>query len=192
MLTTFVQVASESGLAEYGSFPLAMSLHELAVTPRDVSATDLGLLVAAAAPAPLAELTVRRDGFAPIQLGVLGASHVVVVGDGAFTEQVSCDALADGGRALPVEVDDDGYAFNTTIRTMGEAPFRRVAASVRTASVRQGWICGAFPTDAAALTALCAEPAGSDGWAWRSWHLYPHVNGGGTVVRTESRWSPSR
>jgi hypothetical protein len=54
---------------------------------------------------------------------------------------------------------------------------------------RDGWLCGAFPGDRDALTALrgAALPAG--GWSWETWHLYPGVEGG-VIVHTRSRWSP--
>ena len=49
------------------------------------------------------------------------------------------------------------------------------------------WLCGAFPGDAAALTALTGAPL-DGGWTWRTWHLYPGPEEG-VIVTTRSRWT---
>lgn len=170
----------------------AVSLYDLAITPRDVSADNLGLLLDAPAPRPLVELVRERPGAAPIRLGVLGASHVVVIGDGLFTEQVSCETLAAGGQPLPAAADRGRYTFQSSTRIYHVETFRRMAGLIREKSVAdpESHLCGVFPTDEAALTALTVEPIGADGWAWLSRHLYPDETGG-TIVKTESRWFPS-
>lgn len=167
-----------------------MSVHLLEVEPADVAADALGLVLDAPVPATLAELHLH-DGLAgSLTLGVLGASHVVVAeADGrTLTEQVSCEAVRSGGMRLPEVEERHGYRFVSRTELVAEDEFRRRAAALREKSSGEGWVCGAFPGDRDALTALTAA-ARAGQWHWRTWHLYPG-DGGGTVVSTESRWRP--
>jgi hypothetical protein len=166
-----------------------MSVHVLQVLPRDVRARDLGLVLGAAAPDPLVAVDVGA-----VRLGVLGASHVVTVrhDDQTFTEQVSCDAVGLGGQVLPDSVEDAGYRFTSTTRSVPAAEFDAEAARLRELSAQsERWLCGQFPGDRGALTVLARLDAESGGetYRWLSWHLYPSSDGG-TVVATESWWSP--
>jgi hypothetical protein len=168
-------------------------LHQLAVTPADVSGERLGLALNAPAPAPLAICSLEHPDGGALLLGVLGASHVIAVEHpaGRFSEQVSCTARGLGA-ALPRRTDAPGYCLQSRTESHDEASFRRLARELRERCARQpGWLGGTFPGDDAALTALAAEPDGG-GWRWQTWHLYPGnpAGSGGTVVHTASRWRP--
>jgi Protein of unknown function DUF2617 len=168
-------------------------LHQLAVSPADVSGERLGLALNAPAPPPLATCSLAHPDGGALLLGVLGASHVVAVehAAGRFSEQVSCTARSLGGQ-LPERTDAPGYRLESRTATHDEATFRRLARELRASCAGEpGWLGGAFPGDDAALTVLAAEPDGT-GWRWRTWHLYPRrpLGSGGTVVRTTSRWRP--
>lgn len=175
-----------------------MPLHHLAVVPADVSGTRLGLALNAPAPRPLATYLLDHPDGGALLLGVLGASHVVTVEHAThrFSEEVSCN-LRNRGRALPEHADEAGYSLESRIETRDEAAFRGLARVLRERCAQEtGWLGGTFPGDAAALTALAAEPDGS-GWRWRTWHLYPAAPGGpsggtsgGTIVHTSSQWHP--
>lgn len=170
-----------------------MPLHQLAVTPADVSGERLGLALNAITPAPLASCSLPHPRGGALRLGVLGASHVVAVEHpkGPFSEEVSCTARS-VGLNLPERTDAPGYRLESRTETHDETTFRRLARELRDRCAREaGWLGGTFPGDDAALTALTAEPDGA-GWRWRTWHLYPRspVGSGGTVVHTSSRWRP--
>lgn len=171
-----------------------MPLHQLAVTPADVSGERLGLALNAPVPPPLASCRLDHPaGGATLLLGVLGASHVVAVehAAGRFSEEISCTAR-NLGAELPKRTDAPGYRLQSRTDTHDEASFRRLARDLRGRCARRaGWLGGTFPGDDAALTVLAAEPDGA-GWRWQTWHLYPGRTGGsgGTVVRTVSRWRP--
>ena len=168
-----------------------MPLHQLAVTPADVSGKKLGLALNAPAPQPLASYALDHPGGAgALLLGVLGASHVVTVKHAGrpFSEQVSCTARRHGGK-LPEHAAAPGYSIESRTDTRDEATFRELARELRRHCLtKTGWLGGTFPGDDAALTALTAEPDGT-GWRWQTWHLYP-AQSGGTVVHTASRWHP--
>jgi hypothetical protein len=158
-----------------------------------VDGTRLGLALNAPAPPPLATCRLDHPDGAALLLGVLGASHVVVV-EGCFSEQVSCTVRGDGvnGSDLPERADAGGYHLESRTQTHDETTFRRLARELRDQCAQQtGWLGGVFPGDDAALTALAAEPDGA-GWRWQTWHLYPghRAGSGGTVVYTTSRWRP--
>jgi len=168
-------------------------LHQLAVAPADVDGTRLGLALNGPPPAPLVSCRLDHPDGGALLLGVLGASHVVVV-EGRFSEQVSCAARGDGvnGGDLPERADVPGYHLESRTVTHDEATFRRLARELRDGCAQKpGWLGGVFPGDDAALTALAAEPDGP-GWRWQTWHLYPGrlAGSGGTVVHTSSRWCP--
>ncbi|MEB3983122.1 DUF2617 family protein [Mycobacterium sp. 663a-19] len=170
-----------------------MPLHQLAVTPADVSGKRLGLALNAPAPRPLASHPLEHPGGGALVLGVLGASHVVTVEHtgGSFSEQVSCTARRHGGK-LPGRADAPGYRIESRTDSRDEAAFRELARELRHRCLTEpGWLGGTFPGDDAALTALAAEPDGA-GWRWQTWHLYPRrpSGSGGVVVHTASRWRP--
>jgi hypothetical protein len=167
-----------------------LPLHELSVTPADVSGSGLGLALNAPAPPPLAALRIpHRDG-GSVLLGVLGASHIVTVdhASASFSEQISCTAHQYGG-ALPDRADAPGYHLESDTAEHDEDDFRSLAAWLRErCAAESGWLGGTFPGDGAALTAISAAADGA-GWHWQTWHLYPAAIGG-VVVHTESRWRP--
>jgi hypothetical protein len=162
-------------------------LHQLAVSPADVSGSGLGLALNAPAPPPLASCRLPHPDCGALVLGVLGASHIVAVehAEGGFSEQVSCNL----GGELPEHTDAPGYHLESRTDIHDEPTFRRLAQNLRERCAREtGWLGGTFPGDDAALTVLAAEPDGP-GWRWQTWHLYPAAPGG-TVVYTASRWRP--
>jgi hypothetical protein len=168
-------------------------LHQLAVTPADVSGERLALALNAPAPPPLATCLLDHPNGGALLLGILGASHVVAVDHAAarFSEQVSCTARS-LGVDLPERTDAPGYYLESRTDTCDEITFRRLARELRERCAQEtGWLGGTFPGDDAALTALTAEPDGT-GWRWQTWHLYPRspLGSGGTVVHTASRWRP--
>ena len=133
-----------------------------------------------------------RDGPAVLVLRVLGASHAVSASDGArgVTEEVSCDAVAGGGRLLPREASAPGYSLTSATRTVLAADLSLTAARLRArADADDSWLCGAFPGDPAALTALTGAVGPRGGWTWRTWHLYPGPEEG-VLVTTSSTWAP--
>ncbi|EID80848.1 MULTISPECIES: DUF2617 family protein [Rhodococcus] len=167
-----------------------MTLHVLDIESRDVTAEALGLVVNAETPLPLAELTITH-GDDRVTLAVLGASHAVTASAAGrqLTEQVSCDAIRAGGRPLPASDSASGYRFDSTTDTVDRTHLEQTADWLRRQATEvDGWICGAFPGDHTALTALTAAKD-SDGWAWQTWHLYPGDKGG-VIVKTRSRWQP--
>jgi hypothetical protein len=167
-----------------------VSLHHLDVEPRDVAAEALGLLLDAPAPAALAELVLDDGRGGRLVLGVLGASHVVIAASGGhvLTEQVSCDALAAGGRALPERAEADGYTLSSIVTPVPRAELDATAARLRARAERDDHLlCGAFPGDTGALTALAAAPLPCGGWTWETWHLYPGAEKS-VIVTTRSRW----
>ncbi|MGY1915333.1 DUF2617 family protein [Blastococcus sp. HT6-30] len=169
-----------------------MSLHQLDVEPRDVSAAALGLLLGGPAPETLAELRLPGPGGGSITLGVLGASHVVTAEAGGrrLTEQVSCDAVGAGGHPLPRAARSGGYRLTTAVTATGRGELDATADRLRgLAAADPAWLCGAFPGSAGALTAMTAQPRAGGGWAWQTWHLYP-AGVTGEVVTTRSWWTP--
>jgi hypothetical protein len=174
-----------------------VTLHVLGVEPRDVTAEALGLVVNAETPLPLAELTIT-SGDDTVTLGVLGASHAVTarLAGRRITEQVSCDAVRAGGRPLPATDGAHGYRFDSTTDVVDRARLEQTADWLRRQATEvDGWICGVFPGDHTALTALTARRDEPGGWSWQTWHLYPgdHPSAGdagGVIVKTRSRWQP--
>ena len=83
-----------------------MALHQLTVTPVDVSGSQLGLALNAPLPQSLASLDLTHPNGSCLTLGVLGASHVVSVRhrESVFSEEISCQAEA-AGTGLPVTVE---------------------------------------------------------------------------------------
>ncbi len=169
-----------------------MTVHQLAVQPRDVAAGELGLLLDAPAPTALAELRLHDGQGGELVLGVLGVSHVVTATAAAhrLTEQVSCEALAAGGERLPRRIRSGGYEMSSLITTVDRGELEATADRLRAlAGHDPAWLCGAFPGSGSALTALTAGALPGGGWAWETWHLYPGRDTG-EVVTTRSRWTP--
>ena len=169
-----------------------MTLHQLAVQARDVSAAGLGLLLGAAAPRALAERRLVDADGGVLVLGVLAASHVITATrPGArLVEQVSCDAVAGGGQRLPDRLEDGAYQLTASTTVLPRSDLDALAEHLRAqARTSPAWLCGAFPGDDAALTALTGHALHGGGWGWQTWHLYPQSDDG-AVVETCSRWQP--
>ena len=170
-----------------------MPLHQLAVAPADVDGAKLALALNAPAPPPLASCRLEHPDGGGLVLGVLGASHVVIV----ERAEVSSPNRFRAPRAMTAVICPNApmRPATTSNRAPRRTTRRRSAGSradcATTARTKAGWLGGVFPGDDAALTALAAEPDGP-GWRWQTWHLYPgHPAGsGGTVVHTTSRWHP--
>ncbi|MFC0527545.1 DUF2617 family protein [Phytohabitans kaempferiae] len=108
-----------------------------------------------------------------LELRLLGASHQVVwtAADGTrLVETVAC--LPGHDAHLPSTVDDQGYAFTSTVEALEAAPLWRELADDPRALV------GVFPGDPDAVTALRAVDGG-----WRTWHAYPQT---GELVTTRT------
>ncbi|RAV14544.1 DUF2617 domain-containing protein [Mycolicibacterium sp. GF69] len=165
-----------------------MPFHRLVVAPADVSGAGLRLALNAPRPEPLVTWQLTHPDGGALLLGVLGASHLVTVENARHTlsEEVSCTARTD--TPLPGCAVAPGYRIESRTQTYDAAGLRALAAALQAnCAQHDGWLGGAFPGDDAALTALAAEPD-SSGWRWRTWHLYPDGDAGGTVVYTRSRW----
>src|SRR6201993_1588311 len=164
-----------------------MPLHQLAVSPADVSGAGLGLALNAPAPPPLATCRLDHPRGGTLVLGVLGASHVITVehAKGSFSEQVSCHL----GGELPEHTDAPGYRLESRTDRHDEPAFRRLAQRLRERCAREtGWLGGTFPGGAAAPPVPPAEPAAAGG-RWQPGPLSPAASGG-PVVYTASRWHP--
>ena len=168
-----------------------MTVHELAVQPRDVAAEALGLLLDAPEPPTLAELRIEDAEGGALVLGVLAASHVVTATSAGqrLSEQVSCDALGQGGRALPQQLERDGYRLTSEVRVLPRSGVEALAEQLRAQALQPGWVCGAFPGADAAVTALTGAPLDGGGWSWQTWHLYPGAQTG-VVVERATTWRP--
>ncbi|GAA4813325.1 DUF2617 family protein [Tomitella cavernea] len=167
-----------------------MTFHVLTVPATDVDAGELNLILGRPAPPALAELGIAHPCGGTLTLGVLGASHVVTIDSGAqpFTEEISCNT-APHRTPLPRSFEDRGYRLEVLTREVSHAGIARLASLLQARSEGDSrWITGRFPGDDSALTSLAAQPE-RHGWSWRTWHLYPGARRG-TVVRTESRWTP--
>lgn len=169
---------------------------ELSVAPADTRAGDL-LLRLNGPEAPLLARDVVRAGAGSLEVGIIGASHVVSVRDGAhklvWREEISCRSLSDApvptpaptcDVALPPRYECAGYCLRSRVDVAGD--FVAQAGALVADLERGGWLVGRFPgAGPFHLTALCGA-ATADGWSWRSVHLYP---GEATIVRTESKVS---
>ncbi len=111
-----------------------MPLHQLAVTPADVSGEKLGLALNAPVPAPLVSHRLDHPGGGALLLGVLGASHVVAV-EHAFSEEISCTARSFGAD-LPERAEARAPAGLARPRRLlyPDLPAGRGGTVVRTAS----------------------------------------------------------
>lgn len=169
-----------------------MTLHVLEVAPRDVAADALGLLLDAPTPPSLAELALRDGRGGVLTLAVLGASHAVAAARPGhrITEQVSCDAVAAGGRPLPRRARSRGYVMTSATTAVLPAELAATAGRLGDLAERgETWLCGAFPGPGHALTALTGSALPAGGWTWETWHLYPGEEMG-VIVTTRSRWTP--
>lgn len=118
-----------------------------------------------------------------VELRLLGASHQVLAGP--VCETVAC--LPGSSRRLPPRVHEelDGWSYEFTARVDTCAPgeltdrVRRLHARTRN---RDGALCGVFPGDPDAVTALTVDAG--PGVGWRTWHTYPQT---GHVVATQTR-----
>ena len=164
-------------------------LCSLAVPYVDARASALSWWLGDDAPRAL-DVLVLTGAAGTLELRLLGASHHVVASTGGARcpEVVACGPSASG---LPVRHDGDvagaRYRFRSATTTYAPAGLARVARDLRRrAETAADALVGVFPGSPHALTVLAGrERAG--GWAWSSWHVYPHTSpGAGEVVRTRS------
>ncbi|HET6635809.1 MAG TPA: DUF2617 family protein [Streptomyces sp.] len=120
-----------------------------------------------------------------VELRLLGASHQVFAGP--VHETVAC--LPGSSRRLPPEVrtELDGWNYHFTAQvspcTPGELTGRVRRLRARTEN-RPGALCGVFPGDPDAVTALTVDDDGPGVVGWRTWHTYPQT---GHIVATRTR-----
>ena len=167
-------------------------LHRLDVPFLDASARQLTWALDAPPQPALATLEVDlpRSGGRPalrVELRLLGASHQVLVLDGAdrvrCNELVACRPGTDHGPLPPAvgrDLDGLAYRFASTVEVVDAATMaaaaRRLVGGHQVDGARR--LVGAFPGDPHALTAIHATADG-----WHTWHLYPQS---GELVTTRT------
>lgn len=177
-----------------------MTMYHLDLEPDDVSAAALGYRVdSAAAPEPLVSTLLEHPArAAALRLSILGASHavtLVVDGRDTVTEEVSCHATPAGTGLPAVSESRPGswgvHHLRGAVDMLPADAFTELVEQL-SALAESGpeVLAGRFPGTEGALT-LVAATADQAGWRWRTWHLYPAVDGGGApaggeVVTTES------
>lgn len=128
-------------------------------------------------PRPALAVRVVDVGDATLELRILGASHQVIVRDGAarLGEIVACDA---GGIALPSThasaLGAHTYEMSSTVHHPSPSA---VARLVRAASQHPTAVVAQFPDDGHAVTAIAVDGdlAAARGVRWRTWHAYPRT-----------------
>lgn len=156
---------------------------------QDVSALDLGVRWNGPLPELLAH-TKLAGAESTLQLGVIGASHVVTVGVTAlpdavlFREEISCTARSEG-QALPAEAEFVGYRLQSTVSVLDDAAFNFQAEHIA-ALGDSGALVVQFPGEGEHHLTAINGAATDDGWEWASYHLYPAEN---TIVTTWSRFT---
>ncbi|WP_238421816.1 DUF2617 family protein [Gordonia sp. 'Campus'] len=160
---------------------------QLAVAYADTSAAQLGFSLSAPLQEPLAQEDAEIDGIT-VSVRLLGASHQVLVEDGAqrILETVAC--LPDVTSALPESFQESGYYFSSRVESITPD---QLAALIEQLTVRvseqmaTGHPCvmGRFPGEPQAVTAIVSESS-EDMISWHTWHTYPQA---GEVVVTSSR-----
>jgi hypothetical protein len=162
------------------------SVAELSVAYADTSAGQLGFSLDAPLQEPLAQEDGEVDGIT-VSVRLLGASHQVVVDDGAqrICETVAC--LPDVTSALPETFQESGYLFSSRVE---RATDDQLAALIEQLGVRvteqmtsgKPSVMGVFPGDPHAVTAIISDSS-SEEISWHTWHTYPQA---GEVVITTS------
>jgi hypothetical protein len=174
----------------------------LSVPYQNVSATDLSWSLDAPDQPPLHTKLHAADVLGAalsVEVRILGASHQIVVRDGAgqllCRETVACREDAPGPLPIAIERElDEGYRYEVRceVRTVADLQFPAwvtalcdYSADIPAATV------ALFPEIPNAVTAVVVEPLPSTlhGVLWRTWHTYPHsdaVGGGGDIVATRT------
>ena len=95
-----------------------MPLHQLAVSPADVSGAGLGLALNAPAPPPLATCRLDHPDGGALVLGVLGASHVITVehakGDSPNRSRATSAASCPNTATHPATASNPAPTFTTS------------------------------------------------------------------------------
>jgi hypothetical protein len=137
---------------------------------------------------PRAALAVRQVdlGSTLVEARVLGASHQVLVRDGAACvgEVVAC---GEGGHSLPGErvelLASHRYELRSSVWHGVPATVRRAAARlVARIADQPSSVVASYPGDPHAITAIVIADLG-DRLCWRTWHAYPRT---GELVVTRS------
>lgn len=158
-------------------------LHDLDVPFLDAAADQLVWRLGAPPQPALATMVVELGTGRFLEVRLLGASHQVLVRDGASgavrcSELVAC--VPDLGGDLPPtavrRVDDLEYRFASEVRRVDVETLGQVAADLRGRATEVSLLVGSFPGSPHAVTAVEVVDDG-----WRTWHLYPQT---GEVVTT--------
>ncbi|MGN7248692.1 DUF2617 family protein [Janibacter anophelis] len=168
-----------------------MTVTRIHVPFADVSAAGLGWALGLPEQPALAEHTIELGDGRALVLRVLGASHQVLVRDGARTllsETVACGLP--GADTLPERVDVDGYLLTSRVERLEGGQLRRAVDALLTDLAEQPRaVIGAFPGDPHAVTALLAGEPTPGTISWRTWHAYPQT---GELVTTSTTTSDAK
>lgn len=154
----------------------------------DVRGDTLRWTLAPVVRTPLAVREVRLPTGLVVGLGVLGASHQVLVRDRddrlLVSETVACDLV--GADPLPGRARTAAYSFESGIDRFAPDDFGdRVSALVERLAQHPEAVVARFPGAPHAVTALALEPTGpGQPLTWRTWHAYPQT---GELVTTTTR-----
>jgi len=158
-------------------------LRDLDVPFSDAAADQLVWRLGAAPQPALASMVVDLGSGRSLDVRLLGASHQVLVRDGASgavrcSELVACvaDLRGDLPPTAVCRVDDLEYRFTSDVRRVDVETLGRVAAGLRNRAGEASTLVGSFPGSPHAVTAVEVVADG-----WRTWHLYPQT---GEVVTT--------
>lgn len=159
----------------------------LSVAYADTSAAHLGFSLSAAEQEPLARADATLAGIG-ISVRLLGASHQVVIDDGAhrLCETVAC--LPDLDSSLPASFQQSSYVFGSTVEELDADAMHALVVDLtqRVQAHRVDGLpalIGAFPGIPDAVTAIVASASDDETLTWETWHTYPQT---GEVVATSS------
>ncbi|MFG3099705.1 DUF2617 family protein [Streptomyces sp. NPDC048182] len=153
----------------------------------DTRAADLAWALGREPLPALASLDLELEG-AKLQLRLLGASHQVLLEEGADTcsETVAC--IPGSSTPLPLGVakrrDDWEYEFAARVEILTPGSFAgRAQELLALVADHPHGLAGVFPGSPHAFTALLARRHGGQ-VHWRTWHAYPQD---GQLVATRTR-----
>jgi len=171
----------------------------LSVPYQDVRAADLSWSLDAPDQPPLHTEVHAADALGAaldVEVRILGASHQILVrevgGRLLCRETVACREDAPGPLPIAIERElDEGYRYEVRceVRSVMAPHFPAwVTALCDYAGDIPAATVALFPDIPHAVTAVVVEPLPSTlhGVLWRTWHTYPHPDGGGDIVATRT------